>query len=170
MEQQDALGFSLRLGVNTTYCYPLYKSQAIPDFAMLGGQVMKFNWARDGDGDFGYPLEVSSSIYRISELVPLLRSFSFNNPNTLEENMANRAKSFREKFPYLLCFKVSVTFCNPINIVQSTSANRVRKGFEYSSEQLAQLFDKGYRIDAESYRGFISNACHQEQDLTLVLR
>jgi len=170
MEQQDVLGFSLRLGVNTTYCYPLYKSQAVPPFALLDGQVMKFNWATDGDGDFGYPLEVSSSIYRVSELVPLLTSFSFSNPNTLEGNIASRAKSFRERFPYLLCFKVSVTFCNPTNIVQGTFANRVRKGFEYSSERLAQLFDKGYRIDAESYRGFISNACHQERDLTLILR
>jgi hypothetical protein len=170
MEQQDALGFSLRLGTNTTYCYPLYKSQVVPPFALLDGQVMKFNWARDGDGDFGYPLEVSSSIYRVSELVPMLTSFSFSNPNTLEGSMASRANSFRERFPYLLCFKVSVTFCNPINIVQSVAANRVRRGFEYSSERLAQLFEKGYRIDVESYRGFISNACHQERDLTLILR
>lgn len=170
MGQRDALGFSLRLGTNTMYCYPLYKSQAVPPFTRLDGHVMKFNWARDGDGDFGYPLEVSSSIYRVSELVPLLTSFSFSNPNTLEGNMAGRAKSFRERFPYLLCFKVSVTFCNPINIVQSIFPNRVRKGFEYSSERLARLFDKGYRIDVESYRGFISNACQQERDLTLVLR
>lgn len=170
VEQQDALGFSLRLGTNTTYCYPLYKSQAVPPFARLDGQVMKFNWMRDGDGDFGYPLEVSSSVYRVSELVPLLTSFSFSNPNTLEGNMASRAKSFSERFPHLLCFKVSVTFCNPINMVQSVAANRVRGGFAYSIERLAQLFDKGYRIDVESYRGFISNACHQERDLALVLR
>jgi hypothetical protein len=45
-----------------------------------------------------------------------------------------------------------------------------RQQVKYSSERLAELFEKGYRIDVESYRGFVSNACHQERELTLVPR
>lgn len=166
-EHQDALGFSLRLGTNTTYCYALDRPQAVPVFASLNGQVLGFNWANDGDRDFGYPLEVSSSVYRVRELVPLLASFQFSDPNTLESSMAARADRFRGRFPYLLCYKESVTFCNPINMVQKVYPNRVRVTPEYSSERLARLFDEGYRINVESYRGFVPNACHQELDLVL---
>ena len=165
IEQQDALGFSLRLGTNTTYCYSLDKAQALPTFASLDGQVLKFNWTRHVDGDFSYPLEVSSSVYRVSELVPLLTSLFFNNPNALEGNMANRAGRFRKRFPYLLCYTRSVTFCNPVNVVQSVYSNRAREGSEYSTERLTELFEEGYRINVNSYRDFVSNACHQDKEL-----
>jgi hypothetical protein len=86
-EHRDAIGFSLRLGANITYCYPLNKNQSIPAFAHLGKHMLKFNWTAS-DCDFGYPLEVSSSIYRLDELLPLLCSLPFENPNRLEERMA----------------------------------------------------------------------------------
>lgn len=166
IQQQDAVGFSLRLGRNTTYCYMLDKPQRVPTFASLDGQVMKFNWVSDGDGDFAYPLEVSSSVYRIGELVPLLSSIPFSNPNLLEGNMATRAQTLRTRWPFLLCFRQSVTFCNPINMVQRVSpSNRARKGSVYSIERLARLFEEGHRISVDSYKGFVASSCHQERDL-----
>ena len=131
---------------------------------------MRIFRATDGIGDFAYPLELSSSVYRVSELLPQILSLSFNNPNTLESNMAQQARALRDRFPYLLCYERSVTFCNPLNMVQTVYPNRVRQGSEYSTERLAQLFEEGYRVNVESYKGFVSNACHQEVDLALERR
>ena len=166
---RDAIGFSLRLGTNINYCYPLNRAQSIPAYSQLENHMLKFNWTAS-DCDFGYPLEVSSSVYRLDELFPLLCSLPFENPNQLEEKMAALAIRLRGIKPYLLCYDVSVAFCNPINIVQTVGENRAGSSAEYSSESLAKSFDQGSRIRVEEYKNFIPNACHQEVDLVFERR
>jgi hypothetical protein len=162
LEQQPlALGFSLRLGTNTTFCYPDGCSQQLPPFTRLQSGILRFDWT-DGEHDFHYPLEVSSSIYRMPEILPFINRIQFRNPNTLESRMAARASEFRVSYPHLLCFERSVTFCNPVNRVTQNIQNRVAEEFSYTSQFLAEQFAAGYRIEVEHYRGFISNGCHQE--------
>ncbi|WP_136514980.1 glycosyltransferase [Geomonas edaphica] len=164
----SALGFSLRLGENTTYCYSLDKAQRLPEFSEPQEGICLYDW-REAEHDFGYPLEVSSSVYRTSDILPFLRSFPFSGPNALESRMAERTAHFRASHPHLFCFKRSVTFCNPVNKVQSICAdNRAGSKDELSAEQLAQRFLTGYRIDSECFHGFVPNACHQEKELTFV--
>ncbi len=159
----DALGFSLRLGTNTTYCYTLDKEQSLPGFEEMNGEILKYCWIQ-ANYDFAYPLEVSSSMYRVEDILPLLIQVDFSNPNTLEAKMDENKYVFSRK-EHLLCYKQSATFCNPINITQSVYPNRVGNVENYSLESLASMFGKGYRIDVESYSGFIPNACHQEVEL-----
>ncbi|HEX7613106.1 MAG TPA: hypothetical protein VF371_10065, partial [Candidatus Limnocylindrales bacterium] len=40
----SAIGFSLRLGTNTTYCYPVDAQQALPEFTTVGPGVLAFRW------------------------------------------------------------------------------------------------------------------------------
>jgi len=162
----DAIGFSLRLGRNTTYTYSLNNNQELPKFEEIAGGVLAYDW-RSGQYDFNYPLEVSSSIYRAVQILPLLASMAFRNPNTLEGEMAARSRWFAKRFPKLLCFDTSVAFCNPVNKVQTISAgNRAGLAHHYTVEELARRFDKGERVDVKSYSGFMSNACHQEMEFT----
>ncbi len=163
----DAIGFSLRLGKNTTYCYPLDKAQRLPEFQTTGRSTLKYNWA-GAEYDFGYPLEVSSSVYRVEDILPFIAQLPFRNPNTLEALMAERSATFRNEMPYLLCFEQSVTFCAPINMVQTMWTNRAGSKVEYSPDSLAKLFNDGLRIDISAYNNFIPNACHQEIELKLV--
>ena len=159
---QDALGYSLRLGQNTTYCYPLDKQQAIPDFCNISETHLKYKW-KTAEYDFGYPLEVSSSLYRTRDLLPLLESIDFSNPNSLEGEMAIRAVNFSTTYPYLLCPMKSKTFCNPINKVQTAVAgNRAGNSTLLSSDALLDNFQKGKRINVAAFDGFTPNACHQE--------
>lgn len=159
------LGFSLRLGPNTSYCYPLDQQQTPPDFRPVNDHVLEYHWG-GAEGDFGYPLEVSSSIYRIKELLPLLVIMPYTNPNQLEAQLARRAKKFRRKAPLLACFRQSVTFCNPVNRVQTVLNNRVGSNQEFSNENLANMFDADYRLDVDAYKDFVPVSCHQEVDLT----
>jgi hypothetical protein len=156
----DALGLSLRLGRNTTYCYPRNHAQKLPDFGHVGS-ALKYAWT-SGEGDFGYPLEVSSSAYRIADMLPLLAAVGFHNPNTMEEEMSRRRGRYRRARPSLLCFETSVTFCAPVNKVQTDMPNRSDENPELSSESLAKLFASGRRIDVESYAAFVPSGCHEE--------
>ena len=168
-EHLRALGFSLRLEQNTRYCYPYDAPQALPAFEELGPELLRYAW-RGAAYDFGYPLEVSSSLYRVSEVLPFLRTLAFANPNTMEAEMANHVGVFAESHPDLLCFPLSVTFCNPLNMVQSVWKNRAVALPAYASQVLAGRFQRGDRIEAEWLDGYVPDGCHNEVPLTLLPR
>ena len=163
-EHGDVLGFSLRLGRNTTYCYSADQPQPTPPFFAPASGLLKFNWLKAGY-DFGYPLEVSSSVYLDVVIAPFLVSVPFGNPNELESAMASRTNVFRKSHPALLCFEQSVTFCNPVNLVQSFHPNRAGEQYPYGVDDLLESFERGERIDVQAYSGFAPNACHQEVPL-----
>lgn len=163
----DAIGFSLRLGRNTAYCYPYDQPQLLPEFEPVVSQVLRYAWS-GADYDFGYPLEVSSSVYRSADLLALLQEKDFNNPNTLEAVMADQAIRYVSQRPRLLCFEQSVAFCAPLNKVQNDYPNRSGKSADMSVEHLARLYAQGFRMDVASYDGFVPNGCHQEVELRLL--
>lgn len=162
--QNNVLGFSLRLGHNTTYRYTQNRGQKLPNFIELHDDVVMFNWIIS-DGDFGYPLEVSSSVYRLKDVLPLLAWINFENPNDLEARMAFYAGAFQHKSPFLVCYRNSITFCNPINVTQNVMPNRMGGALQYTADNLALRFEQGERIRVKSYDGFLPNGCHQEVEL-----
>ena len=112
-KQPQALGFSLRLGENNSYFYMDDWTQKIPTLQTTNNpQIFSFNWTK-GEGDFALPIEVSSSIYRSSDLWPFLSRIEFSNPNTLEHNLSQFRHRFRDIAPLLLCYRQATTFCNP---------------------------------------------------------
>jgi hypothetical protein len=161
----DAIGFSLRVGRNTTSCYSMQCEQPLPPFesTSLG---LRFDWSGQV-GDFGYPLEVSSSVYRCADLTPLLRTLPFNNPNRLEQALSAASGLFARRLPSLLCFEQSVAFCAPVNKVQSVLDNRSGAQEEYSSEALNTLFLDGYRVNISALSEFVPSAAHVEIELPL---
>lgn len=157
----DAVGVSLRLGRNTNYCYSLSSPQSLPTFEAVGSGLLRYRWP-GAQCDFGYPLEVSSSLYARGDLLPLLRDIRYTNPNTLEAYLAGQARRFASDKPILLCSEQSVAFSVPANRVQSTFANRVSSDQTLSADELLRRFVGGERIDVESMTGFVPNAAHQE--------
>ena len=162
----QAIGFSLRVGKNTHYCYSNRCNQEFPSFVVADEGVLRFEWP-GCEGDFGYPIEVSSSVYRTRDLLTLLRNLPYNNPNRLEQGLSVSSRLFSKKFPLLLCFEQSVAFCVPVNKVQNILDNRAGSTEEYSSEALNRLFLDGSRIDVEKLKGFVPSAAHQEIELPL---
>ncbi|MHB1011372.1 MAG: glycosyltransferase [Desulfobacteria bacterium] len=165
-QRPDVLGLSFRLGRNTTYCYPLDAAQSLPDFRSQGDGILAYPW-KGASHDFGYPLEVSSSVYRASDLLPMLKGLGYNNPNTLESVLHDSRFSVSGSRPLLLTFERSVTFCAPVNRVQDEMKNRVGGCAEYTPESLADLYGRGYRLDTDAYEGLIPEACHKEVKLQL---
>jgi len=162
----NCIGFSLRLGLNCTYCYPYGVNQKIRhNYFDVAENCLMFDWTRQ-EYDFAYPLELSSSIYKYDTINTILHS-NYKNPNMLEANMASvlPALAWSSTQPHnLLCFQKSAAFCIPANRVQSTALNRFSANEKYSSESFLEGFEQGYRLDDSQFYGFIPNGCHQEVD------
>jgi hypothetical protein len=157
----DVLGFSLRLGKNTSYSYTRDAYQRLPSFLPLDEKVLSYAWP-GADFNFGYPLEVSSSVFCTRLIAPLVSTLQFHQPNKLESRMAACSDLFRETYPHLLCFETSVTFCNPVNMVQHSFPNRAGESVAFTVRDLAERFERGERIDVKALDGFVPNSCHQE--------
>lgn len=158
----EVIGASLRLGRNTAHCYMLDRPQRVPPLLPLGGGLLALEWPV-AEHDFGYPLELSSSLYRASDLVPLLERLPYRNPNELELALATVAReAFATTRPVLLCPERSAAFCAPLNVVQTTFANRNGARPEHSPEALADRYERGERIDVDALRGYTPRACHEE--------
>ncbi len=160
----ELLGVSLRLGRNTTYCYSMSHAQRLPAFETLDGGSLRYRWP-DADYDFGYPLELSSSVYRSKEIVPLIEQLEFKNPNTLEDIISRSTGRFRESHPFLACAEQSLAFSIPANKVQEVCNNRAGQDTGLSAGALAALFALGHRIQTQALDGFVPDACHQEVSL-----
>ncbi len=105
---------------------------------------------------------------KLGSVFTLVNNLPFRNPNTLESVMYENRHLLRDTHPFLLCFENSVTFCAPINMVQTLWKNRAGNKDEYSAANLAKLFEQGLRIDTDTFDGFIPNACHQEIELKFI--
>jgi FkbM family methyltransferase len=163
----DLLGFSLRLGRNTTYVYPLDRAQPMPPLDAIAPRAIAWDWTR-AELAFAYPLEVSSSLYRARELAPLLARLAFANPNTLEAELARAATPDAALPPRLASYERSVAFSAPLNLVQSVWPNRASARPDYSAPALLDAFAAGDRVDVAAYHGFQPNGCHAEIELAFV--
>lgn len=163
--QTGAIGFSLRLGSNTSYCHTRDESQSIPEMVAVNDRIQQIVW-QNGECDFGYPLELSSSVYNAPHILALLSSIHFSNPNTLEAELSKMTESMIF-FEWLLFFNISVTFCNPLNRVQNVYENPIAQE-SIDAEALADYFDQGKIIDVAAYSHEKPNAAHFEVPLRMI--
>lgn len=164
----DTIGFSLRLGRNINYCYPTNQMQRLPDFRMFihDDSYLRFDWTRS-EGDFGYPIDLSSSLYKLDIIKPIIDDIYFSNPNALEWELYMNILYTRH-LPYLLSFQKSVAFSIPANKVQDVNNNRHGEKTEYDVLELLTRFENGDRIDISKFDNFIPNACHQEVEFDFI--
>ncbi len=164
-EHPDALSVNFLLGANTTYCYPQNAAQPIPPLEPVPNTpFVKFRW-QDASYDFGYPLEISGSLYRTATILELISQLPFDHPNRLEAALSQQT-SHISHLPWRLIFPESVGFCYPLNRVQHVFANRVAEQ-SVDAEQLADWFDQGQRLDVKQYHTMTPNAVHFDAPLLL---
>jgi hypothetical protein len=150
---RNCLGFSLRLGLNTRYCYPYNCEQAIPPVVNLKNDVLMFDW-KTAEYDFGYPLELSSSVYPVENIIDILQNCEFDSPNNLESIMSS---CYFEDMSNLLMLPKSVAFSLPLNKVQSSHNNRSEN---FNPDTFRLMYEKGIRFDSKQFDGFISKGAH----------
>ncbi len=162
-----AIGFSLRYGDNICENYTRRVKHGLPDFDVVTDEILRYNWPT-APPTFDYPLEVSSSVYRVENILFTLRNLCMTNPNIFEANWSRQRILYAKSLPHMLCYNQSKAFCIPCNKVQDVFNNEAGKTHAYSSDQLADMFDKGKRIDVAALSGFVPKACHQELELRFI--
>jgi hypothetical protein len=155
----DLLNFSLRLGKNTIYCYSLLSQQKAPKFKKENG-VLMWDW-RGAEYDFGYPLEVSSSVLRAKDVKKFIQSAAFLDPNQMEWFMDMAKSTLVDRYTSA-SYRLSVAFSAPMNKVKKTNTNRASENFEYSIERLNEVYNNGYRINSRDFYKFVPRGAHQE--------
>ena len=155
---------SLRLGANTTYCHPLDCEQAVPE---RGRGWNPWRW-REAQGDFGYPLCLNGTVYRSTDLLPLIEGWHFTNPTELEAGLAYRADLFQPEYMTAPLHSCCVSL--PHNRVSSSSGCRTGSNPAWQPDRLCEMFLDGYRIDLD--RMDFSNivGAHQEVPLAFTRR
>ena len=161
------LGFSLRLGLNTTQCYSLNKEQKIPENVITDDGKMVWDWTQS-EHDFAYPLELSSSVLFASIVFQILQPQEFGNPNDCEWILYQSLPRFMNFRPYLMSYSTSVAFCDPCNKVQTVNNNRAGLNNNYDPDSLLKLYEQGFRLSVEDFDGFVSDGAHQECSLSFV--
>lgn len=153
---EDIATFSFRLGLNTTYCYPLDVREQMLAPELRGAWVI-WDWKGQPIGALSYPLALNGHLFRTDALVGWLDNSEFGNPNELEEAL----QPFRDEVPAkMAAFRHSKVVSIPANIVTETHANR--HAGTHTVEDLNQRFLNGERIDLSRMDFSIIRACHQE--------
>lgn len=168
-EHPRAIGFSLRLGTNITFCHTKNQQQTLTTFREIDSDVILWNW-KEEELDFGYPLEVSSSVYRTSLLKNLCQKLAYENPNTLEHQLDLYKNNVFTSFPWLLSFKTSRCFCLPMNLTQQQYKNRHSKDDRYSIDSLLNVYKSGKKMNMHSVYKSIPESPHVETKYTFVQR
>lgn len=152
--------FSLRLGENTTHCYPLSSEQPLPRRSERDA-FFAWNWTR-ASHDFAYPISLDGHILATAVLRRMLACARFDNPNELESELHLR----RHLAPSgMLSFRESCLVSIPANIVTPTYRNRAGENPDWSAEALNRRFLAGERIDVDAMDFSSIRGAHQEVPL-----
>ncbi|HUB68169.1 MAG TPA: hypothetical protein VL981_11855 [Candidatus Methylacidiphilales bacterium] len=165
--KDDAIAFSLRLGQGLTHFYMGNRDQKIPPLLPVDKDslVYQFRWP-EADGDFAYPLEISSSLLKPRFLLPRLLRKPWHSPNTLELALANMTGRYKWRHPLLLTFQEPRAVSVPLNIVQKDfTGNRFGGKERYQADSLCRLFLEGVRADLSRLNHVPHTSVHVETEL-----
>jgi hypothetical protein len=159
---------SLRMGKNLSRSYTQQRCQAAPHVLRLDSPneeaLQAWLW-KYGELDWNYPLSVDGHFFQRHEILALAKTLNFDSPNRFEEQL----QKFHAVFSWRLgvCYSKSRLINIPYNRVQTDIANI--HGSVHQDEMLKSWHD-GYRIDRQSYYGFVNESAHQELPLRLIRR
>lgn len=142
MQEMNAYGFYLRMGLHLDYCYTMNKPQQVPPVTECAPHV--FSWTlATGEYDWGYPNTVDMTIYHKKDVIHVFNDMTYYTPNSLEGLWSMRAGSVINRIG--LCYASSKIVNLPLNQVQRDGANRNMSMLE-PDEQI-ELFEQGKKID-----------------------
>jgi len=163
MQQTGAYGFYLRLGKNTTYCYPLSSMHRVPPLELVCDDVYSF-LPSQGSGDWYYPHTVDMTMYKKDEVRKDFYQMNYHNPNSLEGNWTGRAR--RAIQSKSLCFGLSKIVNLPLNRVQNTCRNRTMNFM--TPLELLELFEQDYRIDIAPLYQIKNKSAHMNYEPSFI--
>lgn len=157
--RDDEVCFTLRLGLNTTYCYPLDLTERLAEPRVEANRV-SWDWRLQGPGAYSYPLALNGHVFRAGQAHEWLENVAYSNPNNLESALQALNEEVQ---PRMASFAHSVVVSIPANIVNEAFPNRHADGNDVG--ELNERFLDGERIDTAAMDFEQVTACHEEIEL-----
>lgn len=169
LDDPRVMCFSLKLGMNSQYCYTSNRAMPAPKFH-CNESCLLWSWP-DAADDFAYPMSLDGHIFRKTTLIPFMRSLEFRNPNEFEDRLAKRVlqpEVFRKAPRWMASYRNSRYVSIPVNRIQDTFENRAGHDPRYHPQKLLERFRRGDRIDIEKTVLSAPTGAHQEYKLAFV--
>lgn len=160
-ENRDVLCVSLRLGTNTTECYPLRRAQEDPEWTLAMKDLRFWVWYM-ADADWGYPGSLDGHVFRRETLRAILSNTSFANPNSLEDVLNRECHKLSRSYPRMVCYENSLITGVPVNIVNNTHGNRNGETHPRDPEDLNNRYLNGERLSLETFSRRKVTGAHTE--------
>jgi len=157
---EDFVIFSLRLGKNCNYSHPADLHYELGEHE-VDGEYMTFDYTKQQNGDFKYPLSTDGHIFNTTFIKDLLIEIDFRNPNTLEAFLQRFVVT--DSIPKIVkSFTDSKLVSIPANLVNDSFNNRHGLQFGISEKELNDKFLSGNEIDLTSMEFSDINGPHKE--------
>ncbi len=163
-ENLELAAFSLRLGLEISYCATMGCTQAVPEL-LRKEPFLLWNW-RKAEVDWGYPFELDCSVYRREFVEQLLLTLgeicpAWINPNRLEDFGVKTVKQMLTGCQLMASFPTAKAVVPTVNRVQDEYRNSVYDpNSELTSEKLLYFWNDGARLDVEAYKSRIYHSVH----------
>lgn len=164
-KNESVLAHSFRLGKNIKYSYTRNSPEPQPVFLNLDQGVLRFNWAKMKHRGFGYPFEISASVYRCDHILPLLLKCPKGAVVEIENYLSNQRKKYSKSHPFLTCEELPSVISVPVNQV-GILPNRKGQNHNHSIESLARKFSENFRIITSQFHDYVSEATHVELEFS----
>lgn len=161
-ESPEILCFSLRLGYNTTFCYPHDCEQQQPIIHERFRDTIMWSWP-NAMGDWGYPGSLDGHVFRRHQVIELLAGRDYTGPNRLEDTFTNRCFGRDDTHPMMASYERSLITGVPINVVQDGFPNRNGETHPVLTTTLNREYMEGKRLVLPEHEGI--NAAHVELPL-----
>jgi hypothetical protein len=165
MEEYNAYGFFLRLGTHLEHCYAETKPMPVPPLTYVDNNLCQWTF-KDGTGDWRYSNNVDMTLYRKKDILWQLEANTYSSPNTMESCWAGYQKNVVNRKS--LCFRDSIIVNIPANLIQEDWHNPCM--YSWSTLQLLELFESGFKIDINKLDGIKNKSCHMNYELTFIER
>lgn len=161
LARKDVTCFSLRLGENTTWCYPHGREQRRPAFES-GGGVNVWEWS-GADGDFGYAGSLDGHVFGGQVLRLAFADVApGSNPNQIEDQLVRTVAELPAESPKMASYPLSHLVGIPVNRVNETHGNRFGERHGYAEGDLLERYLRGQRIALDRLDFSDVRGAHQE--------
>jgi len=165
LEQYQAHGFYLRLGLNITEHYQQNNAQLVlPTLTNMDDDVLQFVF-NEGSGPWAYPHSVDMVVFRKKDVQRSFATMQFSSPNILE----SRWQRIADCTVTGLCFVHSKMVNLPMNLVQQDYMNNKYEN-SFSTKELLEFWHQGLKIDITTLFRLNNHACHIPYIPTFIAR
>ena len=170
LQKTHAYGFHLRLGTNINHFYILNQPQKLPLLIDIEDNIYAWQTytATDYWSDWAWINTLDMTLYPKNEIINALASCNYENPNTLENALANLLPSLKQKV--CLCFKKSKTINIPLNRVQNVFNTNRSMDNGLTTDFLLKQFNAGFKIDIHPLHQCNNCSVHTEYNITFIKR